>query len=127
LGNHKPYQGEVTGHRFNLSRIIDYRNNLLPRVQGEVRKNGHGSILEATLTARPVALVFTSLWLSAFLVSALAALATALHGRSQWTFLFPAGMFVFGYCLTQGSFWYEASRAKRLLQAVAASDSGTSG
>src|SRR5438270_8356589 len=32
----KPYEGEIKGNRFRVSRIINYRNSFLPVIEGEV-------------------------------------------------------------------------------------------
>jgi hypothetical protein len=128
LADHKPYQGEITGHRFSVSRIIGYRNSFLPTVDGVVRAAGQGAVLEATLMPHPVVLAFMGFWLSAVLLGSLAVLSTQLPpGRSRWLFAFPAGMLLFGYLLMQGGFWFEARRAKDFLHSLASSEGDTSG
>lgn len=116
---HKRFEGEITGERFRVNRIIGYRNSFLPQVAGSVRSDGLATVLEATLMLHPVVAVFMLFWLGAVGLGGLGLLAQlATPGEHSWLALAPTGMFVFGYLLMQLAYLAEARPAKRFLEEV---------
>jgi len=47
----KPFEGELDGHTFKISRVIGYRNSFLPVLVGNIRDDLDSSSLQ--ITARP--------------------------------------------------------------------------
>lgn len=117
FAGHRPYQGELTGSTFNVARIIGYRNSFRPTVKGRVRPDGTGAVLEASLSLHPVVLGFMVFWLGSVLLAGLTGVTTLLsQGKNPALALFPTGMFLFGYLLMQGGFWFESAKTKRFLE-----------
>jgi hypothetical protein len=112
----KPFEGAITGDRFEMSRIIRYRNSFLPQISGQIRQGYQGAAIDLTLQMHPLVLIFMAVWLAAVGGAALLFLSTALGSGSFQAFgLIPIGMFVFGVLLCTLSFNFEASKAKALL------------
>ncbi len=116
---HRRFEGEITGDRFRLRRIIGYRNSFLPTVAGRVQSDGLATLLEATLTLHPLVAVFMLVWLGGVGTAALSMLPhLATPGEHSLVGLVPAGMFVFGYLLMQLAFLAEVKHAVRFLEEV---------
>lgn len=112
----KPFEGAITGDRFEMSRIIRYRNSFLPQISGQIRQGYQGAAIDLTLQLHPLVLIFMAVWLAGVGGAALLFLGTALGGGSFQPFsLIPLGMFVFIALLSTLAFNFEASKAKALL------------
>jgi hypothetical protein len=55
--NHLPYIGVLDGYKFQVRRIIHYRNSFLPYIKGEICPDGSGSSIELIMQIHPVPLV----------------------------------------------------------------------
>jgi hypothetical protein len=115
----KPFQGLITGDRFEMSRIIGYRNSFLPQITGQIRQGYQGAAIDLKLQMHPLVLVFMVVWLAVIGVASLTLISTTLGSGSFQVFsLIPAGMFVFAVLLCMLSFNFEASKAKALLKGL---------
>ncbi len=118
----KPYQGNVTGNQFEISRIITYRNSFLPLIRGRISTNMGQT--EVAIWMRPVlfALIFMGFWLG---IVGIICLAMAIEAFRQWeqllahgvspVSLIPFGMFVFGYLLLLLAYKTESRKSKAFL------------
>ena len=130
----RDFSGRVTGNQFTISRVIAYRNSMLPRINGAVMAGpGGGSCLHLQHSLHPFVLAFAALWLGGLgcLVAELGlgllvGLFGANVGRPGWPDLIPVGMFVVGLLLFTVPFWAEVRQSRprliellRLVQAAA--------
>jgi hypothetical protein len=60
--DHKPYQGDLDGYHFEVTRIIHYRNSFLPVIKGEIRSGLGGSVIDITMQPHLFAIIFMTLW-----------------------------------------------------------------
>jgi hypothetical protein len=112
----KPFEGAITGDRFEMSRIIRYRNSFLPQISGQIRQGYQGAAIDLTLQLHLLVLIFMAVWLAGVGGAALLFIGTALGGGSFQPFsLIPVGMLVFFVLLSTLAFNFEASKAKALL------------
>jgi len=121
----REFSGSVAGNQFTISRVIDYRNSMLPRISGEVSAGlTQGSRLRLRHQLHPLVLAFAALWLS-IVGSVVAGLGWALVqgsfravGKgSVWPSLIPVGMFVVGVLLFTVPFWAEVRQSRpRLIE-----------
>lgn len=117
--DHKPYEGKVEGHQFQISRVINYRNSFLPMIHGEVLPEMRGSSIRITMRSHGLVIVFMIFWLGAVGFFFLAMLSTFISAAMQGTIgnpsvlLAPAGMFAFGYLLMLGGFKFESIKSKK--------------
>src|SRR5262245_2784853 len=115
----KPFQGTITGDRFEISRIIRYRNSFLPQIRGQIRQGYQGAAIDLTLQLHVLVLLFIAVWLAALGASVVVLISMAFgSGSSQIYSLIPAGMLVFVVLLCTLSFNFEASKAKALLKGL---------
>jgi hypothetical protein len=60
----REFSGRVAGSQFTISRVIDYRNSMLPRISGEVTAGPMGgSRLRLRHQLHPFVLAFGAMWL----------------------------------------------------------------
>lgn len=119
----KPYEGKVTGHSFEISRTISYRNSFLPVIKGQV--STYLGKTEVAIKMRPVVfvLIFMCFWLGVVgLVCLGIIIAAMLHFRQllEQGFspgaLIPFGMFAFGYALLTIAYKAESQKSKAFLK-----------
>jgi len=103
------FWGEVGGDSFRVRRKINYRNSFLPLVRGRIHPVIGGATVSVVMYLHPFVAAFMVFWLSA-----------AVH--FVWHNLSPArymqfGMFLlFPIIFTCGAFFFEALKARRLLE-----------
>lgn len=112
----RPFQGEVNPERFQISRIITYRNAFLPQIIGQVVPTPQGSRLTAMLRLNLVTLAILSTW---FIFLAFIGVGVWLvRGPTDPGAWGPLAIFAVGYFITLAAFWFEAKRARELLDGV---------
>lgn len=117
------FTGSVAAADFTISRVIDYRNSMLPRINGQVMaRPAGGGHLRLRHSLHPFVLAFGALWLGVVgSVVAAMALAWAQGGfrtdvqGSFWPSLIPVGMLAVGLLLFTVPFWLEVRRSRPLL------------
>lgn len=118
----KPYEGKLTDHSFEISRIINYRNSFLPVIKGHV--STYLGKTEVAIKMRPLVfvLIFMSFWLGLVGLVCLGIIIAAIlqfrqlleQGFSPGT-LIPFGMFAFGYALLTIAYKAESQKSKGFL------------
>jgi hypothetical protein len=120
-GHHKPYQGEISGDQFKISRIIYYRNSFLHVISGKLEPDLKGTRLDIKMGLHPFVVVFMAVWFGGV---GLAVMATSFAAFSAFTqgggravtplfpFLIPWGMLIFGYLMVIAGFKFEATKAE---------------
>lgn len=112
----EPFRGTVGPAAFEITRVIDYRNDMLPRIRGWVRAAGRGSEVQLQHQLQPVVVAFGSVWL--FIVGFVALGMAQLWfstGEFSRFYLIPFGMLTFGICLLTVPFWLEVRKSRSLL------------
>lgn len=105
----KAFFGTGTQRDFKIYRAIKYGNSFLPIVLGTFQSKTEGCLVTASLRMPIITIAFMLFWLGSV---TLGLVATLLAGE-KWEYL--ALMFVLGYGLMWGGFWFEAPRTKRAL------------
>ena len=119
------FTGAVADNHFTISRVISYRNSMLPRIEGWVTAGpGGGSYLRLRHQLHPFTLAFGFLWLGG-VGSMVGAMGLAMLqgplwanvGRLTWPDLIPLGMFAVGVLLFTVPFWAEVRQSRpRLIE-----------
>jgi len=116
--NHKAFEGKVENGRFNINRIIHYRNSFLPIVIGEIKDDLDVTRIEITMRLHLAVLVVLVLSL---IIGTVGTVMT-LIGAEWMDVLAAAGVFVFilglFYVITMAFFNYEVNKAKALLAEI---------
>jgi hypothetical protein len=123
--DHKPYQGNLNRDRFEVSRIIHYRNSFLPVIKGEIRPGLGGTVVDITMFPHPLVIAFMIIWFgfagtifAAMLSTSLVSLWQSKGGSLMDLagMAIPAGFLLFGYVLMMGGFKFESVKSKAFFQ-----------
>lgn len=118
-----PYEGELIGDSFKISRVINYRNSFLPIIRGEIYE-GIGQT-EVVINMRPVVfvIIFMSVWLGVIGMVCLGAVILAIIQITRTStisfsplVLIPFFMFAFGCCLMLIPYKIESRKSKAFLK-----------
>lgn len=113
------FQGTVTLHRFDIRRIVSYRNSFLPHATGTIQPCAIGSRVSIDLRLHPRILAFAGLWFGLVSLGCIGVVIAVLVGVELFPqMLIPFGMLLFGSCLSGGGFWLEVPKTKRQLIAI---------
>jgi len=121
----KPYQGEITGSTFKVTRIIRYRNSFLPIIKGEVQPEMGRSSVAITMQPHILVLIFMALWMVilaiSFFFSLIDYISTIDRAGSSLqtlpeTILASGGILLFSYLLFWGAFKFESVRSKKFFR-----------
>ena len=61
--NHLPFEGEIKGSKFEISRIIHYNNNFLPVLDGRIQDDLNASSLQITARLKLLGMIMWPLFL----------------------------------------------------------------
>lgn len=113
----KPYEGQMVGRTFKITRIIDYRNSFLPVITGRISSFLGETEIKVKMRLSPFIFVFMSFWLGTVVFFGLQIIYTQLFELRQFSsvILAPLGMFLFGYLLTILPFKAESKKSKAFL------------
>lgn len=126
VGAERGFSGKVQASKFTISRVIDYRNSMLPRIDGYVTADpAGGSRLWLQHRLSVFTLVFGVIWLGGVGSVVLGLGLALLRGEIQvtadsniWPSLIPVGMLVFGLLLFTVPFWAEVRKSRPQLVAL---------
>lgn len=122
-GSNKPYEGQILGNTFTISRIINYRNSFLPIITGHISTYSGETQINVKMRLDTFVLIFISLWLG---IVGFACLGIILRGVFQIQqilqddfspmTLIPFAMFLFGCLLATLPFKVESKKSKEFLE-----------
>ncbi|MGN7823843.1 hypothetical protein ACTJJB_27215 [Chitinophaga sp. 22536] len=117
----KPYEGVVKNNRFEIIRIIDYRNSFLPVITGDISNEIVHTAVKIRMTLSIVVAVFMTFWMGGVaigLTGCLVEIVNSIRTGSKFEplLLIPFGMLIFGYLLVTLGFRSEASKSRKFLQ-----------
>ncbi len=121
----KPYEGEISGNSFSISRIISYRNSFLPAIHGEISTFPGQTQIQIKMRPFTIVLIFMSFWLGivglicvGMLLMGFFRIAEILKTGFSPILLIPFGMFIFGCLLVNLAFKAESRKSKEFLAAL---------
>lgn len=115
----KVFCDSVEENKFKLYRAIKYQNSFLPILSGELKNKGGATTIVVIMRMPVFTNIFMVVWLSIALIAALGLVLKS----DEPIFIVPLIMFLLGYGLMQGGFWYEVPKAKKLLNEIHKSSS----
>ncbi|MCX6319918.1 MAG: hypothetical protein NTW29_21745 [Bacteroidetes bacterium] len=121
----KPYEGELSGDSFTISRIIDYRNSFLPVISGQVTSIAGKTRIKITMRLATPVTVFMAFWLGIVGVICLVMIFAGLvhfreifqEGISPVSFI-PFAMFAMGSFMVSYGFKTESKKSKASLLSI---------
>lgn len=111
------FQGVVEGEGFRITRVIRYRNSFLPVVVGRLERAPGGCVMHIHMRMHFAVMAFSAVWVS-FLVPVLIGFVVRSERGFDVDTLMPFGMLAFFLALTNGGFWFEANKQKKMLQDI---------
>ncbi|MHC5862635.1 hypothetical protein [Nostoc sp.] len=113
---HAPYQGTISESGFQISRIIHYRNSLLPVIQGRFEVQSHQTLIHVQMSIHPFVMAFLGFW---FLFWYGAVIPITLTGAMphQMAAIF-VGMPMLMLIIFWVAFWSEANRSRSELSQI---------
>ena len=118
----KPYEGEVAGNTFSISRIINYRNSFLPFITGRIDSYSGQTFITIEMRMFMPVIIFMCIWLGAtglvgllFLLSTLFKLKEVTQQDFSFVTFVPLIMFLFGWLLMFFAFKAESKKSKQFL------------
>lgn len=124
-GHDKPYQGQVSEHRFKITRVIHYRNSFLPVVMGKISPTQHGSVIRITMRPDLFVVGFMIFWFGnagGMFINNLGDVVLSLLQLKSMPPISPLSIFVpglflaFGYALIWGGFKLESAKSIRFFR-----------
>lgn len=109
------FTGTVNDQGFQLRRVIHYRNSFLPVVKGKFEQGTVATKVDVKMTLHPAVMVFIFIWFGGVITIGIIPMLGMLKDGFPPDLLFPIGMLLFGWLLTQFSFVFEARKAKKIL------------
>jgi len=114
---HKTFEGEIIGNTFKATRIINYRNSLVPTIKGKIESDYAGTKINIKMSLHLVVYIFLSFWFGIVMLAAAASVYSFMNSESfEPMILIPFGMLIFGYLLTILAFNFEKNKAKEMLE-----------
>lgn len=117
------FDGSVTKDTFRISRIIRYRNDLLPVIRGRFFPQETGTQIQIVMSLNPVALIFViglglaAIWFILTILYTLITIGNFGHSLTRFALIIPSVYVVFTL-----SFGFEAVIATRLLKRIFAAE-----
>jgi WD40 repeat protein len=113
--SHLPYEGTFSEEGFKVSRVIHYRNSMLPMIQGRFERSENTTIVQIDMDVHPISISFLSIfYLVWFVFGGVIALMGGWNGSTLLFLCFPIlllGIFF-------GAFWLEAKHSRSELTAI---------
>lgn len=114
--NRAPYQGTISDDGFKITRVIHYRNSVLPVIRGRFEPTRSGTVVRVTMGLNPFVIGFLCLWFSTWYGSAIPiAFLGGIPPAIAAVFLIVPLVILAAFW---GSFWYEANRSRRDLTEI---------
>lgn len=114
----KPFVGRVEGSSFRLLRRIYHRNSYRPQIRGSVIDAPGGSRVDLRMSLSPVVAIFLLIWFAMAGGFASIALREIVPSAGAWHVLIIVAAGVAILALGVALFFFEAFKARRLLQAA---------
>ena len=114
----KPYEGKIHNNKFEINRIIKYRNACLPRIYGIIQQNSEGTTIKVNMILHLPVAIFLFIWFGALGCAGVFSLIQFIL-YSEYrnpAVIFVFGMFVLAYYGIMKAFKYESTKAKRDLE-----------
>ncbi len=118
--DHRFFVGKVAEDgRFNINRVIRYRNSFLPYIYGQIVDDLGATRINMRLHPHPVVMVLMPIFLGVFLfVSVGAAVMSGDLTQNIWAVLAFLGFMTLFYAVVVGFFNFEVNKAKQKLEEI---------
>jgi hypothetical protein len=117
--NHENYIGKIFANKFELKKVINYKNSFLPVINGEIVDGLNGAKIHVKMKLIGFVKVFIIFWLSMAFIAFITSLVTFLCNDISITIiLIPLIMLIFGIALTSIGFKSESKKSIKDLEEI---------
>lgn len=113
--SNKEFGGLLAKDKFEIKRLITYKNSFKPLLQGSIANGMQGTRIIVKTRIDKFALVFMSIWLGGIGLFTVLVIADAFTKSFDWYMLIPLFLFLFGYGSMMGRYLFEVANAKNKL------------
>ncbi len=104
----------MEGDAFKITRIISYQNSFMPVIHGRIVSTPRGTEVRILMRPYLFVILFLAVWSTPFLTIALSNLLSVIVTKEELN-TFPLEMLLFMLLLSNGGFWYDAWKSKKIL------------
>lgn len=113
--SHLPYEGTVSEEGFKISRVIHYRNSMLPMIQGRFERSSNTTVVQIKMDMHPISISFLSIFYSIWFGFGGVIALMGGWNSSMLLFLFLPTLLL---GIFFGAFWFEAKHSRSELTAI---------
>jgi len=111
------YEGSINNNRFEISKVIQYRNSFLPQINGRIQNDNDGTQIQVTLSLHAFVSFFLIVWCSFALLFFIGISIRDIREKEiSVEFFLPLFMLLFVYVLTMVGFKSESKQSKEYLR-----------
>ncbi|MEZ5961087.1 MAG: hypothetical protein R3C30_11770 [Hyphomonadaceae bacterium] len=107
--NDERFDGTVSGNKFNVTRIMGYRNSFAPVIEGEINEGGRFSRITITMRPSIIVVIFLGFFSAIFL-------SVVLGFGEVFAIALAAPFLVYGGLMA--GFWFEASKLEQTFRKI---------
>lgn len=119
----KPYIGKIYLNRFEIKKVVTYRNSFLPVIKGEIKEGINGAKINIKMGLVDFVKVFMILWLGAVSFGCIGALYSLIftdtaNSEAGFFMFIPFAMLLFGLGMVSFGFKAESQRSIKDLEEI---------
>lgn len=119
----KPYIGKFYLNRFEIKRVVNYRNSFLPVIKGEIKDGINGAKISVKMGLADFVKAFMILWLGAVSFGCIGALYSLIftdtvNSEAGFFIFIPFAMLLFGLGMVSFGFKAESQRSIKDLEEI---------
>jgi len=119
MRNSISYEGNISYNRFEISRIIRYKNSFLPQISGEIEESNSSTLIKVKMRMSTFGYIFMSSWCGGLLMLTTSALSSVKKTQEFGSESFiPLFMGFLGLLINIGAFKFESWKSKKDLEII---------
>ncbi|OXA76324.1 hypothetical protein SAMN05444397_10147 [Flavobacterium aquidurense] len=119
----KPYIGKTNSNRFEIKRVVNYRNSFLPVIKGQIKDGINGAKINVKMGLVDFVKVFMILWLGAVSLGCAGAIYSLFftdtaNSEAGFFMFIPFAMLLFGLAMVYFGFKTESKKSIKDLEGI---------
>ena len=119
----KPYIGKIYTNRFEIKKVVNYRNSFLPIIKGEIKDGINGAKIDVKMGLVDFVKAFMILWLGGVSFGCIGALYSLIftdtaNSEAGFFMFIPFAMLLFGLVMVSFGFKTESQKSIKDLEEI---------
>ncbi|MET0945988.1 MAG: hypothetical protein ABWY22_11305 [Flavobacterium sp.] len=119
----KPYIGKINSNRFEIKKVVNYRNSFLPVIKGEIKDGINGAKIDVKMGLVDFVKAFMILWLIGVSFGCIGALYSLIftdtvNSEAGFFMFIPFAMLLFGIAMVSFGFKAESQKSIKDLEGI---------